>query len=62
MVVSKIRVSITVEREVYEAVQKYFRKRVQEALDNGETLPKQARIFGELCEGGWKKGIKPKGI
>jgi hypothetical protein len=55
----KVRISITIEKQLADEIEKHYRSMLKKALDqNAEHLPKLANLYEQLVLEAWEKKKK----
>lgn len=57
---SKTRISITIDAETAKSIELYYREKVMEAAEKGQTIPKLSNIYEEIIAKGWDKFAKKR--
>ena len=57
---TKVKVSITLDRTLAEQIDQYLRELVIEAAKSGKPIPKQSNIYEEIVKKGWENLKKEK--
>ncbi|MDH2907352.1 MAG: hypothetical protein PXX83_04560 [Candidatus Nitrosotalea sp.] len=57
---TKTRISITIDDNTAKAIELYYREKVKNAAERGETIPKLSNIYEEIIEKGWDKSFLKK--
>lgn len=55
----KVKVSITLDKELAKEIDNYLRELVMEAAKSGKPIPKQSNVYEEIVREGWD-GLKKK--